>query len=168
MIKTLAMVGGGLALGLIVVAATLLGVAPIPVGPVHDAQVAAAQATAAALPPVTVMFPTKERIVNLTDKSATRYLKVQMTLEFLDHKLKEPPKGAAIKTQQDDFAAEMEPYGAIIDDTLNTVLSSKTSQDLIKPDGKDALKGQLKESLTHALHDEEQVVNVYFTEFIIQ
>ena len=168
MIKTPAMVGGGLALGLIVVAATLLGIAPIPVGPVHDAQVAAAQATAAALPPVTVMFPTKERIVNLTDKSATRYLKVQMTLEFLDHKLKEAPKGAAIKAQQEEFAADMEPHQAIIDDALNTILSSKTSQDLLKPNGKEALKSELKEAINHALHDREEVVNVYFTTFIIQ
>ena len=37
-----------------------------------------------------------------------------------------------------------------------------------KPDGKDALKNELLDKVNHALHDEEKVVNVYFTSFIIQ
>ena len=86
------------------------------------------------------MYPTKERVVNLTDKSSVAYLKVALTLEFIDSKVKDPPKGEAIKLQQDEFAKEMSGYAAIIDDALVTTLSSKASADLLKPDGKDSLK----------------------------
>ena len=39
---------------------------------------------------------------------------------------------------------------------------------LLKIDGKDQLKSELITNVNHALHDEEKVVNVYFTSFIIQ
>jgi flagellar basal body-associated protein FliL len=62
----------------------------------------------------------------------------------------------------------MSPYSAIIDDALVTTLSSKGSADLLKLDGKEALKTELIDKVNHALHEEEKVVNVYFTSFIIQ
>jgi len=107
-------------------------------------------------------------VVNLSDKNATKYLKVDLTLEFIDSKLKDPPQGAAVATQQTDFAADISPYSAIIQDVLVTTLSSKSSSDLLKPDGKDQLKSDLINNVNHALHDDEKVVNVYFTAFIIQ
>jgi flagellar FliL protein len=114
------------------------------------------------------MYTTKERIVNLTDKATTKYLKVSLTLEFIDSKLKDPPKGPAVLVQQTEFAAEMSGHTAVIDDALVTTLSSKSSSDLLKTDGKDTLKNELMDKVNHALHDEEKVVNVYFTSFIIQ
>jgi flagellar protein FliL len=164
MIKIVAIVGIALALGAAVAVAIVLGLVPLPFGPAAEARAAADKAK----PPVTVMFPTKERIVNLTDKAATKYLKVALTLEFIDTKLKDPPKGAGVLAQQTDFAAEMSGYNAVIDDALVTTLSSKSSADLLKPDGKEALKNELMDKVNHALHDEEKVVNVYFTGFIIQ
>jgi flagellar FliL protein len=164
MIKIVAIVGIALALGAAVAVAIVLGLVPLPFGPAAEARAAAEKAK----PPVTVMFPTKERIVNLTDKAATKYLKVALTLEFIDTKLKDPPKGAGVLAQQTDFAAEMSGYNAVIDDALVTTLSSKSSADLLKPDGKEALKNELMDKVNHALHDEEKVVNVYFTGFIIQ
>ena len=95
-------------------------------------------------------------------------MKVALTLEFIDTKLKDPPKGPAVLLQQTDFAAGMSPYSAIIDDALVTTLSSRSSADLIKPDGKDVLRNDLLQNVNKALHDEEKVVNVYFTSFIIQ
>jgi flagellar FliL protein len=164
MIKIVAIVGGALALGAGVAFAIVMGIIPIPVGPAAEARAAAEKAK----PPVTVMYPTKERIVNLTDKSATKYLKVSLTLEFIDTKLKDPPKGPAVLAQQTDFAAEMSGHTAVIEDALVTTLSSKSSSDLLKSDGKDTLKNELMDKVNHALHDEEKVVNVYFTSFIIQ
>jgi flagellar basal body-associated protein FliL len=164
MIKIVAIVGAGLVLGAGVAAAILMGIIPVPFGPMAEARAAAEKAK----PPVTVMYTTKERVVNLTDKSASKYLKVALTLEFIDSKLKDPPKGAAVATQQTDFATEMSPYSAVIDDALVTTLSSKGSADLLKPDGKEALKNELIDKVNHALHEDEKVVNVYFTSFIIQ
>jgi flagellar FliL protein len=152
-------------LGAGVAAAIVMGVIPVPFGPAAEARAAAEKAK----PPVTVMYVTKERIVNLTDKAASKYLKVSLTLEFIDSKLKDPPKGGpAVLVQQTDFAAEMSPYSAVIDDALVNTLSSRGSAELLKPDGKDVLKTDLIQNVNHALHDQEQVVNVYFTSFIIQ
>ena len=151
-------------LGAGVAAAIVTGLIPLPFGPAAEARAALEKAK----PPVTVMYPTRERVVNLTDKSGTKYLKVALTLEFIDTKLKDPPKGPAVLLQQTDFAAGMSPYSAIIDDALVTTLSSRSSADLIKPDGKDVLRNDLLQNVNKALHDEEKVVNVYFTSFIIQ
>lgn len=164
MIKILGIVGGGLLLGAAVAGAVIMGIIPVPFGPMAEARAAAEKAK----PPVTVMYPEKDRVVNLMDKGSTKYLKVALTLEFIDTKLKDPPKGAAVATQQTEFATEMSPYSAIIDDALVSTLSSKSSADLLKPDGKDQLKQELISNVNRALHDEEKVVNVYFTSFIIQ
>jgi flagellar basal body-associated protein FliL len=162
--KILLFVGVGLAVGGALAVAAVLGVVPVPFGPLAEARAAAERAK----PPVTVMYPTKERVVNLMDKQTSHYLKVQLTLEFIDTKLKDPPKGDAVKAQQDDFAKDMQGYSAVIEDALTTTLSSHNSTDLLKPDGKDLLKQELLQNVNKALHDDEKAVNVYFTSFIIQ
>ena len=102
-------------------------------------------------------------------RETAEYLKATLTLEFIDTKLKDPPKGGpAVMSQQTDFATEMSPYTAVIEDVLVSTLSSRASADLLKADGKDLLKADLIQNVNHALHDEERVVNVYFTSFIIQ
>jgi flagellar basal body-associated protein FliL len=164
MIKIVAFAGAGLAVGAAVALTALLGVLPVPFGPLAEAR----QAAEKARPPVTVMYPTKERVVNLTDRPTPRYLKVQLTLEFIDSKVKEPPKGDTVKAQQEMFARDMSGYSAIIEDALTTTLSSHSSNDLLKSDGKDLLKQELIERVNKALHDDEKAVNVYFTSFIIQ
>jgi flagellar FliL protein len=163
-IKIIGIMGGGLLLGAAIAAAIVMGVIPVPFGPAADARAAAEKAK----PPVTVMYPTKERVVNLADKGTSKYLKVDVTLEFIDTKMKDPPPAAAVAQQQTDFATEISPYSAIIEDALTTTLSSKTSADLLAPSGKDQLKTDLINNVNKALHDQEQVVNVYFTSFIIQ
>jgi flagellar FliL protein len=164
MIKIIGIIAAALALGAGVAAAIVMGVIPVPFGPLAEARALAEKAK----PPVTVMYTSKERIVNLTDKSSSKYLKIALALEFIDTKLKDPPKGAAVVAQQTEFAAEMTPHSAIIDDAVVSTLSSKSSADLIKPDGKEQLKSELIHNVNRALHDEEKVVNVYFTSFIIQ
>jgi flagellar basal body-associated protein FliL len=162
--KILLFVGVGVAVGGALAVTAVMGVLPVPFGPLADARAAAERAK----PPVTVMYPTKERVVNLMDKQTSHYLKVQLTLEFIDTKLKEPPKGEAVKAQQDEFAKDMQGYSAVIEDALTTTLSSHSSADLLKPDGKDTLKQELLQNVNHALHEDEKAVNVYFTSFIIQ
>ena len=162
--KILLFVGVGLAVGGALAGAVVMGMVPVPFGPLAEARAAAERAR----PPVTVMYPTKERVVNLMDKQTSHYLKVQLTLEFIDTKVKEPPKGEAVKAQQDEFAKELAGHAAIIEDALVTTLSSKSSAELLKPEGKDSLKQELLERVNHALHDDEKAVNVYFTSFIIQ
>lgn len=164
MIKVIGIMGGGLLLGAAVAAAIVMGIIPLPFGPAAEARAALEKSK----PPVTVMYPTKEQVVNLADKNASKFLKVDVTLEFIDDKYKDPPVGPAVTQQQTEFAADLTPYTQIIQDSLVSTLSSKTSNDLLKVDGKDQLKQDLINNVNKALHDQEQVVNVYFTSFIIQ
>jgi flagellar FliL protein len=164
MIKIIGILGGSLLLGGVVAAAIVMGLVPLPFGPAAEARALAEKSK----PPVTVMYPGKEQVVNLSDKGSSKYLKVNLTLEFIDTKLKDPPQGAAVTAQQTEFAADMTPYSAIIQDALVSTLSSKSSADLLKPDGKDVLKTDLINNVNHALHNDQKVVNVYFTTFIIQ
>lgn len=154
----------GLAAGGVVAALAIGGILPVPFGPLAEARAAQEKAR----PPVTVMYPTKERIVNLTDTNSPRYLKAQITLEFIDVKLKEPPKGEELKKQQEEFAVEMSAYSAVVEDKLVTILSSKSSPELLTPAGKEKLRVELIDKLNAAFHDAEKVVNVYFNTFIIQ
>src|ERR687887_529150 len=108
MIKILVFAGAGLAIGAAVAVSALLGILPVPFGPLAEAR----QVAEKSRPLVTVMYPTKERVVNLMDKPTSHYLKVQLTLEFIDRKLKAPPKGDAVKAQQDEFAKDMQGYSA--------------------------------------------------------
>jgi flagellar FliL protein len=164
MIKIFGILGGSLLLGGALAAAIVMGLVPLPFGPTAEARALVEKSK----PPVTVMYPGKEQVVNLADKGTSKYLKVNLTLEFIDSKLKDPPQGAAVTAQQTDFAADMTPYSAIIQDALVSTLSSKTSADLLKPDGKDQLKTDLINNVNRALHNDQKVVNVYFTTFIIQ
>jgi flagellar basal body-associated protein FliL len=156
-VAVLVLVGGA-------VGASLLGVLPIALVP---KSATAAQPTPVK-PPVTVMYPTGERIVNLTDTPTLRYLKVNATLEFIDHTMKDPPQGPAIKTEQDAFAGDLSAYTAVIDDALTTTFSSHSSAELLTADGKAKLKQDLIDHVNAALHDQETVVNVYFVTFVIQ
>src|ERR1700730_6233250 len=164
MIKIVGIIAVALLLGGGVAAAIVMGLIPLPFGPAAEARALLEKAK----PPVTVMYVTKERVVNLTDKASSKYLKIALTLEFIDSKLKDPPKGAAVLLQQTEIAAGMSPYSAIIDDSLVLTPSRRSSADLIKPEGKDPLRNDLLQNVNKALHDEEKVVNVYFTSFIIQ
>lgn len=57
----------------------------------------------------------------------------------------------------------------VIRDTIIRILSSKKSEEVLTSDGKQALKEELIEGINEAMgFDEPVVVNVYFTEFIIQ
>jgi flagellar FliL protein len=54
-----------------------------------------------------------------------------------------------------------------IRDIVLTVLTSKESEDVIKPEDKLALKKQIMETINRALQ-KGQVLDVYFTEFLVQ
>ena len=52
-------------------------------------------------------------------------------------------------------------------DTVLTVLGQQTSDELLAPDGKEALKVKLRAALTE--HNTDiQVTELYFTEFLVQ
>lgn len=113
-----------------------------------------------------IMYPLKERVVNLGDTNGLRYLKIEVVLEF------EVPdakglKGEAYKKRQDDFIREMSSRRPIMDDIVTMILAGKTSASLSTVEGKEQLREELKNKLAEAT-GEHKLINVYLTQFIIQ
>ncbi len=122
-----------------------------------------------------IMMPMRERIVNLADPGVMRYLKVSLVLEMADAKLKELPKGEEYKKKQEELKKDMSATSPMIDDELTAILTGKSSAELMSPDGKTKLRDEIKSRVNKALekmaHDpaeRQEVLSVYFSDFIIQ
>jgi flagellar protein FliL len=94
----------------------------------------------------------EEFVVNLRDANESRYLKVNMVLE-VEGKLEGGEGG-----NPDEPKAR---------DTIISVLTSKSFDDLESPQGKDHLKAELKSALNAEL-EKTKVANIYFTSFAMQ
>lgn len=122
-----------------------------------------------------IMLPMRERIVNLSDPGVMRYLKVSIVLEMADLKLKELPKGEEYKKKQDELKKDMGATLPLIENELTGILTGKTSAELMSPEGKQKLRDDIKARVNKALEkhsldpkEREEVLSVYFSDFIIQ
>ncbi|GAB6183150.1 flagellar basal body-associated FliL family protein [Thermodesulfovibrio hydrogeniphilus] len=95
-----------------------------------------------------VNFALEPFVVNLMDQ---KYLKVSIQIELSNPKLMETAKA---KTPQ-------------IRDAIITILSSKSSEELITPEGKLIVKDEIKMRANQVL-GENSVLNVYLTDFVMQ
>jgi flagellar FliL protein len=126
-------------------------------------------------PKVSIMEPMRERIVNLADSNSMRYLKATLVLEMVDFQSKEQPKGEEYTKRQTEMKKEMAGSLPLIDDEITSILTSKSSAELMTPDGKQKLRDELKsrinkafEKLTPDPKERPEVLSVYFSDFIIQ
>lgn len=113
-----------------------------------------------------MMFPMKERVVNLADSGGFQYIKIELALEF-DMPDAKNLNGEAYKKRQDEFVKEMASRRPIMEDIITMSLTSKTSDMLTKVEGKQQLREELKSKLSGVV-GEHKLLNVYFTQFIIQ
>ncbi len=90
-------------------------------------------------------------IVNLADPTGRRYLRAKITLEFKDD-----------QTYQQ--ANERIPQ---INDAIIMVLSSKTVEEVLSPEGKLELRMELIRKLNELLGP-NAIRNIYFTQFVVQ
>ncbi len=129
---------------------------------------AAASTSGANVPHALISYPLPERVVNLADSPAYRYLKIQVTLEFEDptHRAGDL-KGDALKQREDELAKEIDPSSPALQDFLITTLTRKTAAELLSPEGKDQLRQQLLDGLRQRLPNDPPTA-VYFTQFVIQ
>lgn len=97
------------------------------------------------------MMPMDAFIVNLTDAQGTRYLKVTMQLE-MSHEM---------------LSSEIDKRLPQIRDEVITLLSSKSFDDVSTIAGKRALKRGILNSMNKYLTT-GKVLNVYFSEFVVQ
>ncbi len=90
-------------------------------------------------------------IVNLADPTGRRYLRVKITLEFQDQEAYQK-------------ANERIPQ---INDAIIIVLSSKTVEEVLSPEGKLDLRMELIRKLDDLL-GANSIRNLYFTQFVVQ
>lgn len=157
-----------LALVLLAGAALKLGIVHVPV--VLNVNIGGKQAEAAPQeqPKRGIPISLGERVVNLADPGGFRYLKaevvVELAVEGVDPEKLNPEE---LKREQEALSAEFQPWQPQIQDTLTMVLTSKTVADVSTPEGKEALKQELKDRLQPLFHDHE-IKAVYLAQFVIQ
>lgn len=129
-----------------------------------------------------VMYNLDPKVVNLAEPGGLRYLQATLVLEFhpsvkeyyetkvhdeaaADAESSHAAEGEA--AAPDVFQEAIDTMRPVIDDIVTTVLSSQTYNSVATIEGKHALKQQLITQINTAL-GYEGIINIYFTEFVIQ
>ena len=114
------------------------------------------------------MYTLKERVVNITDPTGRRYLKIAANIELTRNAdLFEKAEAKERAKLQAEFDKEMAPWAPMIDDAVISIVSSHATTDFVNAEGKNKLKTEIKEALNKLL-GEDEVSNVYFTQFVTQ
>jgi flagellar FliL protein len=100
------------------------------------------------------VLPLEPFVVNLADQDSARYLRIKVSL-MVDDKAK-------VKELIENQALTLK-----VRDVILQTLTRKTSQDLINEAGKNKLRSEIQEGVTHYFK-EPKLTDVMFTEFVIQ
>jgi flagellar basal body-associated protein FliL len=123
-----------------------------------------------------VMIDTGTKIINLAEPNGNKYIRIDVVLEFaqppeLTSEAKAAPKEGegetAVVTAAQELTNQINARLPLINDTVITLLSSKSFEELYTATGKEALRGELMQKL-QALIPEYQLIGVYFTEFVVE
>lgn len=90
-------------------------------------------------------------VVNLLDPTGKRYLQVRICLEVPDKKAEE----------------EIKEKTPVIQDTIISVLGSKTVEEVLQPGAKELIKKELLEKINQII-GEDLVLNMYITQYIVE
>lgn len=126
-----------------------------------------------------VLLDLGEFILNLADVNSKRYLKVGVAMELSKTEEEKNSANAPAKTSgghgesapldpNASIIAEMERYKPAIRDAIISVLSSKTSDELSSPTGKELAKEEILEMVNNIFEGHREVMRVSFGQFIIQ
>jgi len=99
------------------------------------------------------MFPLNKFIVNLLSENGRRYLKVEVNLE--------------LESGSEELSNELTTKVPVIRDIVIRIASSKNLEEISTEKGKDKLKDQIVTEINQNLKD-GKVVNIFFTDFVIQ
>ncbi|MCB0191859.1 MAG: flagellar basal body-associated FliL family protein [Anaerolineae bacterium] len=117
--------------------------------------------------PLGIMYALDPKVVNLAEPGGLRYLKATITLELWPLEDFSSFEEEERTTAEEEFLETIDDRRPKIDDIITSLLSSKTFNDIATIEGKE----QLKEELATAINDSlgyQGVVNIYFTDFVIQ
>jgi flagellar FliL protein len=130
------------------------------------------------LPGEGLMMTMSTKIINLSDPTGRKYIRLTVVLEFDPHTWTDLEATEEASTGGGHGAEEAAPesnpleeaIGArmpLMDDIVITILSSKTYDELYTAAGKEALRVEIMNEMNERL-PEFHVISVYFTEFVVQ
>jgi flagellar protein FliL len=125
------------------------------------------------LPGEGIMIDTGTKIINLAEPGGRRYIRIGVVLEFVppeeDPEAKPAPEGegAATNPAVDAFTTAVNAKLPMINDTVITLLSSKSFEELYTTEGKEVLRHSIMEKV-QSLMPEDKLLGVYFTEFVVE
>ncbi len=134
----------------------------------HVAAPAPAQALHAYQPGEGIMVNMSTKIINLLDAGGRKYIRLTVVVEVAPDNpeyeaMPEEEKTAYLTEFEDKLNARM----PVMDDTVITLLSTKTYDDLYTAEGKENLRQEMMQTLSAKLPD-FQILSIYFTEFVVQ
>ena len=114
------------------------------------------------------------KIINLAEPSGNKYIRLTVTLEFEPDEEAVAAEGEAAAKEEEAATPTVSPFDTyidarmpILDDTVITLLSTKTYEALYTAEGKEALRQELMQAIAERIPD-YKLINVYFTEFVVQ
>jgi flagellar basal body-associated protein FliL len=120
------------------------------------------------LPGEGVMLNMSTKIINLVDPGGRKYIRITIVVEFApdnpDYEAMAEEEKAAYLTA---FEEKLNSRLPILDDTVITLLSTKSYEDLYTADGKEKLRAEIMDILSQKLTD-LHIISIYFTEFVVQ
>lgn len=114
------------------------------------------------------MIGLEERVVNLMEGGAYRYVKVGVTVELRPEKADfYALKGEARKVAEEEIHKEYEAAVPLMLDAVGRVVGAHTSDELGTPEGRAGLKEEVHGAMAEIL-GEHEVLAVYFTDLVMQ
>jgi flagellar FliL protein len=125
------------------------------------------------LPGEGIMIDTGTKIINLAEPGGRRYIRIGVVLEFVppeedpEAKPAAEGEGEAGNPAIDAFTTEVNAKLPMINDTVITLLSSKSFEQLYTTEGKEVLRLEIMEKI-QSLMPHDELLGVYFTEFVVE
>lgn len=115
-----------------------------------------------------IMLNMSTKIINLLDPGGHKYIRVTVVVEFAPddpeyESLPEEEKIAYLTAFEEKLNSRL----PIMDDTVITLLSTKTYEELYTAEGKEKLRAEIMDTLSQKLSD-LHIISIYFTEFVVQ
>jgi flagellar basal body-associated protein FliL len=138
-----------------------------PQGTTQEAQPAPAQVHTIQ-PGEGIFIDTGTKIVNLADQGGRKFIRVNVVVEFAPTSMDYLSMTEELKTEYlNHFNTEVNTRLPVINDIIITQISTKDFQAIYTADGKELLRAELISTLNEKL-TEYTILNVYFTEFVMQ
>jgi flagellar FliL protein len=115
-----------------------------------------------------IMINMSTKIINLLDPGGHKYIRLTVVVEVAPdnpeyQSLPEEEKTAYLTEFEDMLNTRM----PIMDDTVITLLSTKTYDELYTAEGKEKLRLEIMNTMSGKLPD-LHIISIYFTEFVVQ